>query len=338
MIGRAACLVLLLGVGPFTSAALAQADYFASDSVLAFTIRTDLRALRRDRDTTDSPWRPGVLVLPGEVERSVPLRLRTRGAFRLKHCDLPPLRLRFQEDSARGTPFETVRRPKLASYCMDRAEYEQLVLLEYALYKVYALFTPLSYRARLVRVTYQQDPGTNEPVTRYGFVTEDPERFAARIGGLPVEHQGIRQSQVAWLDAVQLALFEYFIGNTDWSVPGLHNVELFRVDSLVRAVAFDFDWSGAVNAPYARPDSRLNVRTVRDRVYRGLCVGVEDVEPVLARFEALKDTIASVYRAVPDLNPRTVERTLQWYEEFYRDIRDRRQFVRRVIEPTCFRT
>lgn len=324
--------LLLLAAG--TSEARAQADLFASDSVLAFTIRTDLRALKRDRDTADAPWRPGVLQLG---EAAVPVRLRTRGLFRLRHCDLPPLRLRFTADSARGTPFEAARRPKLGSYCMDRDDYEQLVLNEYVVYKLYALFTPLSYRARLARVTYEQAPGEGRPVTRYGLLTEDPERFAGRVAGQPVERQGIRQSQIHRDDAVVIGLFQYFIGNTDWSVPGLHNIELFRMDSVARAVAFDFDWSGAVNAPYARPDSRINARNVRDRVYRGLCFTVEEVEPALVRFEALKDSVAAIYRAVPDLNARNTERTMEWYEEFYRDIRDRRQFVRRVIEPTCFR-
>ena len=334
----AAALALLIAAVPGGAGAQSPPDLFASDSVLAFTIRTDLRALRRDRDTADSPWREGTLVLATEAgEHRVPVRLRTRGLFRLRHCDLPPLRLRFTADSARGTPFEAARRPKLASYCMDRDEYEQLVLNEYLVYKLFALFTPLSYRARLVRVTYEQVPGTGTPVTRYGFLTEDPERFASRIRGEPIERLGIRQSQISFYDALLMGLFQYFIGNTDWSVAGLHNVELFRVDSVTRAVAFDFDWSGAVNAPYARPDSRLNARTVRDRVYRGLCFTVEDVEPVLVRFEALKDSITAAYRALPALNARQTERTLQWYEEFYQDIRDRRQFVRRAIEPTCFR-
>jgi len=316
---------------------IAQAPFFRSDSVMAITIRTDLRTIKRDRDTAEAPWRDGSLSWTGpDGERTVPVRLRTRGAFRLRHCDLPPLRLRFSDDSTRGTPFEDLRRPKLASYCMDRDEYEQNLLLEYTLYRVQQLFTPFSYPARLVRVTYQDAAGTGRAVVRYGFLTEDPARLAARLGGTPIETQGVRQNQLYRPSAVFLGLWEYFVGNTDWSVPGLHNVELFRIDSLVQPVAYDYDWSGAVNAPYARPDSRLGTRSVRDRVYRGVCLTVEDAEPVLARFEALRDSVAAVYRRTPDLDPRTVERTLSWYGEFYREIADRARFIRDQVRPTCF--
>ena len=42
-----------------------------------------------------------------------------------------------------------------------------------------------------------------------------------------------------------------------------------------------------------------------------------------------------MYRAVPGLEPRVVERTLRYYDEFYRDIVDRIRFFQRVIEPNC---
>lgn len=314
----------------------AQAAFFGPDSVLAFTLRADFRAIGRDRDTTNAPWHPGTLTFAGPSgPQTVPLRLRTRGAFRLRHCDLPPLRLRFSQDSVRGTPFDDLRRPKLATHCMDRTDYEQNLLHEYTLYRVLTLFTALTYPARLVRVTYEDESGRRS-VTRYGFVTEDPERFAARMHGT-VLPTGMPQNQLRRETAALLGVWEYFIGNTDWSVRGLHNVELMRIDGLLEAVPFDFDWSGAVNAPYARPDAMLRIRSVRERIYRGQCLTVAELEPVLARFELKKDSVAAVYRGVPDLDPRIIERTLAWYDEFYSTIADRQRFVQRVVQPDCFR-
>jgi hypothetical protein len=317
--------------------AAAQAAFFRTDSVLAFTLRTDLRTLRRDRDTANSPWREATITWAGpDGPRTTALRLRTRGAFRLGLCAFPPIRLRFAQDSVSGTPWRDLHRPKLVTHCMARSEYEQNVLQEYALYRVQRLLMPYAYPARLVRVTYEDAAG-GQPVTRYGFVLEDPDQFAERVHGTPLTRTGIRQSEIHRPSAALLGVWQYFIANTDWSLSGLHNIALLRIDSVVHAVPYDFDWSGSINTAYARPQSSLPIHSVRERLYRGLCLNAEDLEPVLARFEALKDSIAAVYRSVPDLDPRTVTRTLAWYDEFYRAIADRRRFVREVVGRGCFR-
>ena len=67
-----------------------------------------------------------------------------------------------------------------------------------------------------------------------------------------------------------VAIFEYMIGNTDWSVPGNHNVKLIMstTDSLHRpyAIPYDFDYSGFVNTDYAVPDEQLSIASVRERL------------------------------------------------------------------------
>jgi len=293
--------------------------------------------LRRDRDTSTSPWRSATVTWGDSANpRTAPLRVRTRGAFRLALCTMPPVRLRFSQDSVRDTPWQDLHRPKLVTHCMDRNEYEQNVLQEYALYRVQRLVTPYSYSARLVRVTWADAAG-GAPVTRYGFVLEDPDRFAERVHGTPLTHTGIRQGEIDRPSATLLGVWEYFIANTDWSLPGLHNIALLRIDSVVHAVPFDFDWSGAINASYAKPAAQLAIRSVRERVYRGLCVNAADLEPVLMRFEALKDSIAAVYRSVPDLDPHTVTQTLAWYDEFYRSIADRPRFAHDIVGRSCVR-
>jgi hypothetical protein len=335
-VNRIRGLVLVTLAASLPAPAVAQARLFRSDSVLAFTLRTDFRALGRDRDTADSPWREATITWAGtDGPRTAALRVRTRGAFRLRRCNLPPIRLRFVNDSVRGTPWRDLHRPKLVTHCENRDEYEQNVLKEYALYLVLRLFTPLSYSSRLVRVTYEDASGAAQPVTRYGFVLEDPEEFAERMRATPITRQGVRQGEVEAGNAALLGVFEYFIANTDWSVPGLHNVALMTVDSVVRAVPYDFDWAGAIDARYARPDPRLPIRSVRERHYRGLCLSADDLEPTLARFEALRDSVAAVYRRIPGLEARTVERTLTWYGEFYREIADRRRWIQR-IRGSCF--
>jgi hypothetical protein len=286
--------------------AAAQPRLFRSDDTLSVTLRTDLRALLRDKDTASAPWREATLAYAApEGAVTVPLRVRTRGIYRLFHCDLVPIRLRFRDSTSRGTLFHGLGRPKLVNPCRNSGEYEQYVLEEYAIYRVLRLLTPVSLSARLLRVTYQDTTGRAMGVGR------------------------LNQYDVALL-----SVFEYFIGNTDWSLIGLHNVALLKVKDSTLALPFDFDWSGVIDAPYAHPAPILGTTSVRERVYRGYCQPADVLEPALARFEALRDSIAAIYRSIPGLEPRSVEQTLRYYDEFYRAIADRQRFAREMAR-TC---
>ena len=334
----------LLGVGAVIAALLAprpaaaQAAFFRSDSVFAMTIRTDLRTLYGDRDTSNAQWHPGsVTWTDGGGTHTVPVRLRTRGIFRLRTCDVPPIRLRFDEDSVRGTALDSLRRPKLATHCMNTTGGEQNILQEYTIYKVLQLFTPWAYAVRLARVTYEDTTGRVRPATRWAFISEDPERFAKRMGAEPDTVWGRRWTRLVPSHAALLGVFQYFIANTDWSMPGLHNINLYQLADTLWAVPYDFDWSGTIDASYARPAPQLRIRTVRQRVYRGVCQEEAALEPALARFEALRDSIADVYRAVPGLEPRLVQRAMDYYRDFYEDIADRPRFVQSIVRPNCMR-
>lgn len=325
-------LLSVLAVSPLA----AQGDFFSTDTVFVITIRTDLRSLLRDRDPEREIWRAGtVRWTDSSGERSAPVRLRTRGLWRLQNCEFPPIRLRFSRDSAAGSPFADLRRPKLVTHCGPRADEEQYVLQEYALYRVLRFLTPLSFSVRLLRVSWEDSSGAVRPVTRYAFITEDPVRLAERLGGELVPDSGLGMSRLAPSNAALLGVFQYFAGNTDWSVPGRHNIELFRRNDTTWALPYDFDWAGAIAARYARPAPVLPTRSVRERIYLGLCQSGVILEPVLARFEALRDSIAALYRSVPGMDPRVVQRTLDYYDEFYRAIRDRERFLERVVARDC---
>ena len=62
----------------------------------------------------------------------------------------------------------------------------------------------------------------------------------------------------------RVALFEYMIGNLDWSVPVRHNIKLIVPKEDSNAIAFpvpyDFDYSGLVKTDYAIPPPELELR------------------------------------------------------------------------------
>ena len=63
-----------------------------------------------------------------------------------------------------------------------------------------------------------------------------------------------------------MSVFQYMVGNTDWSMVRFHNVEVSRTPRGVYVpVPYDFDWTGLVSTRYARPNEGLGIRSVRQR-------------------------------------------------------------------------
>lgn len=315
--------------GPAARAQAPGSALFGSEVPLRLRFAGDLRTLLNDRDSLTSTYHPFTLTyqLEDSAAVTVPVELKTRGHWRRqeRHCDYPPLRLDVPRSRVGGTLFSGENKLKLVTPCRPKLrDYEEYVLREYLAYKVYNLLTPLSLRVRLASTTYVDTTGREDSLTRYTFLIEDPEQMAARNRGALMDVKGAEFSHV---DSLQLGLvgtFLYMIGATDWSLRGLHNIEL--VQDLERGVfhlvAYDFDFTGIVNAVYARPDPRLRIRSVRDRLYRGTCLSDEHWAAVLAPFRERRAAIYALYEHQPGLSPGYVQSTHRYLDEFYRVIED----------------
>lgn len=316
---------------------VSPSSVFGSDVPLTMTIRTDLRALLRDRgeDRKDHDGIARLARADGGVD-SAAIELRTRGIFRRRPsvCGFPPLRISVGRRAGAGTPFEGERRIKLVTHCRNTDQYEQYVLQEYLIYRAYALLTDLSLRTRLARITYEDAAGREKPVTRYGILIEDERRLAERHRLRVVEDTG---TPIARLDpprTVFMAVFQYFIGNTDWSIRALHNIVLLS-DSAGRLmpVPYDFDWAGVIATRYAQPDTALPIKSVKERLYAGYCGPPEDFDPIFARFREQRAAIEALYDLEP-LERGEREQARRYYAEFFRLIDDR-QRVRREMLRIC---
>jgi hypothetical protein len=310
---------------PESVAAPRPARLFRSEAPIAVTLTGDFRELFRDRDTMTVRRDSATITFTTEAGPvTLPVQLATRGHFRLRPatCDFPPIKVFFNKESVKKTPFGGNGSLKLVTHCGKSDRYEQNLLLEHGIYRAYNRLTELSYRSRLARVTYAESKDPSRTITRYGFFLEDDEDMARRNGGtlLPMVGGGLDEMDPAQLDL--LTVFQYLIGNTDWSVVMIHNVRLVQVAGhpYFLPVAYDFDWSGVVNAPYARPDARLGTRNVRERIYRGACRPMPELEPTLARIMERKDSIRDAFATLPDLDPKRLEDVLDYLDEGFRMI------------------
>ena len=297
---------------------------FDATDPLAITLTADWHALSRDRGTKRHVH-AGVLSYrsPAGDTVSLAVQLHTRGHFRLEECEFPPLKVGFDAAGAAHTVFAHQGSLKLVVQCRGNRNHASYLLEEYLIYRIYNLLTPLSFRARLASVTYVDSAGKRPPATRYAFLLEDDDRMARRNHAEVFVQKGIHQEETEFDQMGLVTVFDYLVGNTDFSVGALHNIVLIRDSAgVLYPVPYDFDWSGVISTPYAVPDPRLGIRTVRQRIYRGACRAPADLAPLFARFNAVKDSIYALYRAQPDLEPKRVEQALGYYDEFYRIIND----------------
>ena len=312
------------------------AAIYGAEAPLAMTFTANFRRLRGDKGDK-VPWRAATLAYaaPGGDTVVVPLRARTRGFWRLKSCAFPPLRLNFAGKAVRNTALEHVDRPKLVSHCRDDERYDQYVLQELQLYRVYRLLTPFSHNARLLRLTYVDSASRKVETTRYALLLEEEQALARRVRGTLVKEKGAGPDALQPRHAAIFGVFQYLIGNTDWSIYALHNAELVR-DSIfdIVPVPYDFDFAGAVNALYATVDPKLPIKNVRERIYRGYCVPQEDLDAALALFRGRREAIYALYRDDVGrlLEPRVVEATLAYFDAFYRTIDDPRATKRQIVD------
>ena len=222
-----------------------------------------------------------------------------------------------------NTIFVGQEKIKLVTHCRSRHDlYEQNVLKEYLAYKLYNLFAEESYYVRLVHVTYADVKGKLDTLNKMAFLIEPTKQMAQRNGCERLQVSNIHQTKTNKHKTMVMAIFQYLIGNTDWSVWVQHNTILLKEDTspVPIVVPYDFDWSGLVNPPYAVPSEFLPIETVRTRLYRGYCRTDAELQPALNEFIQSKDEIYQTCNSIPFLSEKELKKVLKYIDDFYKII------------------
>lgn len=314
---------------------LTEKGLFDTDDVLQITLRGKISELLNDR--SDNPKNhPLTLSYRKEdsSEMMLPVQVKTRGHFRkLKgNCTYPPLLIQFtKEESYLSSVFREQSKLKLVMPCRG----DEYVIREWLVYKLYNLVTPQSFRARLVKVKLENADSKKSAASFYGILLEEEKQMAKRNHAVAIERK-VSPEQVQKEPFLTMSVFEYLVGNTDWSVQYLQNIKLLSLDSNAAPVAvpYDFDHAGIVNAPYAMPAEQLQLGSVRERRYRGYCVrDLKVFEPVIARYNHLKSDIYNLYSHCTLLDTRSIKSTIQYLDEFYKTISNPKAWQKEFAYP-----
>ena len=306
---------------------------FTAETPIEFTLVGSWGKIKKER-TGEATYFPGTVSYQGEGGTvTVPVRLRARGIWRRKNCEVPPVLMNFTKDSTKKTQFARIDRLRLTFPCRFNADWEQYVLQEFELYRVQRVLTPYSFDVRLARVTFVDQDKKDTLGTWWSFLSEQDDVFAERNGARLITEQGAGPSDLERYESAFFGVFQYFVANSDYSVRALHNVVLIMKNNEYVPVARDYDFGGAVDTRYAKPDPRLRITSVTDRLMRGYCTEPEQYEKVFALFRAKKDTIYGLY-ADPlsaALKPNVVKKTLKYFDDFYEVINDPKRAKKEIV-------
>ena len=294
---------------------------FTATEPLEVTLAADFKAINRDRDPNSRRAYPGTLRVG---DTAIPMAINARGHLRrmARTCDYVPLRIEFAKKDVKGTIFAQQDELKLVVQCANGSEYEQYVLREHLAYRMFNVITRRSFRARLARVTYV-DPATGKTLgTRAGMFLEHESGVARRMEGRVVELPRLRFEDLDMDTLMPMMIFEYMIGNTDFSIYALHNVRIVqRPDKSLHPIPYDFDVTGLVNPPYGIPARALMLKSITERLYRGPCRPQSLVDPFVANFVAKKDDLKALPDSIPGIARATRDDVRSFIDSFYSSIK-----------------
>jgi len=248
------------------------------------------------------------------------IKLKSRGEFRNGYCAFPPVMVNFKKAGFVKEDLNKISKMKLVTHCQKGNETN--LLKEYLIYKLFNVLTDSSFRVRLLKINYINTYKKSKPIVSYGFFIEPVPSLTERIKCIEVEAINLTQKNIQPEYMDRAAIFNYMIGNTDWSVPNQHNLKVFTIPGsptpeLGMVIPYDFDYSGMVNAHYAVPAEGLKISSVRDRIYLGVCRERGDYESAIREFAEKKDAFYRVIREFKYLDEKTKKDMMRYLDEFY---------------------
>lgn len=306
---------------------------YTREDILEFKLSVDYKTLLKDRGEERS-YHPAILSYLDSAGLVTVLNLKVmvRGNRRRDSnvCEFPPLMLNFSRKTSQQSIFNKVNKVKLVTHCIN----EDYVIREYLVYKLYNVLTDNSFRVRLCRVTYEDLNNKRKTEQKYAFIIEDDKEMAGRnkCQDIPKEARISMKDTEEEATAV-FTYFQYMIGNTDWSVPYRHNVELITPDKYKTAipVPFDFDYAGIVQTPYASPPPELGITTVRQRLFRGYTSSANTTRKTINTFNALRTALYGVYTLNKQIDKAYLKRTIKYLDDFYETINNPKDLERKIV-------
>jgi hypothetical protein len=318
------------------------ADYplFGSNDTLDIVLEVPMKTLLRT--AKKNPVLAGKLHYDdaGDSEVTLDIEITTRGKSRLKLCSLPPLSISVNRKQAAGTLFDGQKKLKIGTRCKKSSAFERYLYQEYSIYRAYNLLTDYSFRVRMLNVTYRDAENKRKDEVMPAYFIESDREVAERHGMKTIKIKRIKPSQLNPAETSIYELFQYLIGNTDWSIlkgPSgeecCHNGKVIGLegsDGDWVILPYDFDQAGLIDTNYALPADALPIRNVTQRLYRGRCRHNGYLDDTVALFNERRSELEAVLLPAV-LTERYKRATGDFLEDFFSMINDPEELQDEIV-------
>lgn len=300
-------------------------DYLQQDEALEVAIFADFSKLLDEKMTSEDYQDATIrLVQPKGQISTFPVKLKPRGRFRRKVCDFPPLKLKFKKDFLTENGLDTFNKLKLVTHCLeDPTQNQQSVLKEYLAYKMLNMLTDQSFRVQLLYINYVDISGKMSNVSAFGFILEEDEQVAHRMGGLLTEQFSTPESELERKQAATVSIFQYMIGNPDWDITLSKNLKMVKRpgNEKLSIVPYDFDYSGWVKPDYLKNHDDLKKRG-EERVLKGINLSKEEMSDVRDNFLSKRTTFTDTINNAVYLDKLSRNKLLKYLDDFYDELEE----------------
>lgn len=313
-------------------------DLFEETDPMEITLSFDIKKYQREKNSEE--YIPVNLLLQfndtTDIRKDV--RVRARGNFRKSTCHFAPFWLNIRKAKIENEYLQDVKKMKVVTRCRSGAEYDDYVLLEFLAYKIYNLLSPVSFRVRLIKMKYVNTGRKDKLSHSWAFLIEPEAMLAERVDGLVIKKDELGMALMRRKEILQVALFQYMIGNCDYSVAGRHNMKVLGLLNFgtegYTPVPYDFDYAGLVNASYAIPGEGLGISSVTERYYLGPCREEAEYLAAMKHIEDHREEILELVQAFPHLSEKARNRAIAYIDSYY--VRASESgFIQRALTPTC---
>lgn len=311
---------------------------FDVEEPLHLTLKFDIKTFQRTR--RQEKYQDAELInhVNDNFQVTHPVRVKARGNYRRDNCTTPPFWLNIRYSGIEADELKEINRIKTVIRCRPSSIFENYILREYLVYRIYNLVTPVSYRIRLIRLEFIDTGRKNNVTEDWAFLIEPDELMAARLDARVVKSDQLSMRTVNREVMDQLALFQYMIGNGDYSVTGRHNLKILALVSPgttgFAPVPYDFDYTGLVNTCYATPGEGLGITSVRERIFLGPCRTENVHQKVVDSFKPYKDEILDLILNFEYLDEDDRMDMIGYVQTFFHEI-ESDDFIERKVFCTC---
>lgn len=313
-------------------------DIFEDQRPMKITLTLDLKKYQRSKFEGEYMPVHFLYEYQDTIRIEKTMRIKARGAFRREYCTFAPFWLNIRKADVTNELLQDVKKMKVVTQCNGGKTFSEYVLKEFLAYKIYNLLSPISFRVRLIQMTYIDTGRKNKVTENWAFLIEPEEMLAERFEAMAVKNDELSMLYMRPEQMDVAAQFHYLIGNPDFSITGRHNMKILGLPGFgtegYTPVPYDFDYSGLVNASYAVPGENLGITSVRERYYLGPCREDAEFQNAIDHVNKYQDEIMDLPVDFSYLDNKHRNEMIGYLESYFQSAANP-DFIKKNLQPTC---